>query len=141
MAKIFDPLGIISPVTFQIKVLFQEVCKQKIDWDDPLPTGIKEDYASLCIEHTRIEHVKIPKSPKLMGMNNIPSVLSGGHQVTILEPALFILYVNDLSSEISSTVKLYSDDNKVSREISDSTKYMDALQSDLVRLKGRSDTW
>ena len=76
-----------------------------------------------------------------MGMNNIPSVLSGGHQVTILEPALFILYVNDLSSEISSTVKLYSDDNKVSREISDITKYMDALQSDLVRLKGRSDTW
>ena len=43
VAKIFDPLGIISPVTFQIKVLFQEVCKQKIDWDDPLPTGIKED--------------------------------------------------------------------------------------------------
>ena len=76
-----------------------------------------------------------------MGMNNIPSVLSGGHQVPILEPALFILYVNDLSSEISSTVKLYSDDNKVSREISDITKYMDALQSDLVRLKGRSDTW
>ena len=76
-----------------------------------------------------------------MGMNNIPSVLSGGHQVTILEPALFILYVNDLSSEISSTVKLYSDDNKVSREISNITKYADALQSDLVRLKGRSDTW
>ena len=76
-----------------------------------------------------------------MGMNNIPSVLSGRHQVTILEPALFILYVNDLSSEISSTVKLYSDDNNVSREISDITKYMDALQSDLVRLKGRSDTW
>ena len=43
VAKIFDPLGIISPVTFQIKVLFQEVCKQKIDWDDLLPTGIKED--------------------------------------------------------------------------------------------------
>ena len=67
VAKIFDPMGIISPVTFQIKVLFQEVCKQKIDWDDPLPTGIKEDWASWCIEITRIEHMKIPKSPNSWG--------------------------------------------------------------------------
>ena len=67
VAKIFDPLGIISPVTFQIKVLFQEVRKQKIDWDDPLPTGIKEDWASWCIELTRIEHVKISKSPNSWG--------------------------------------------------------------------------
>ena len=76
-----------------------------------------------------------------MGMNNIPSVLLGGHQGTVLGPVLFMLFVNDPSSEISSTVKLYSDDNKVSREISNITKYTDALQSDLVRLKGRSDTW
>ena len=35
VAKIFHPLGIISPVTFQMKVLFQELCKQKINWHDP----------------------------------------------------------------------------------------------------------
>ena len=61
MAKTFDPLGVISPVTFQMKVLFQELCKQKINWDDPLPTGIKEEWASWCNELARIEHVKIPR--------------------------------------------------------------------------------
>ena len=61
MAKIFDPLGVISPVTFQMKVLFQELCKQKINWDDPLPTRRKEDWASWCNELSRIEHVKIPR--------------------------------------------------------------------------------
>ena len=61
VAKIFDRLGVISPVTFQMKVLFQELCKQKINWDDPLPTRIKEDWASWCNELARIEHVKIPR--------------------------------------------------------------------------------
>ena len=46
-------------------------------------------------------------------------VLSGLPQGTILGPVLFILYVNDISSEISSTVKLYADNTKVYREISD----------------------
>ena len=57
VAKIFDPLGVISPVTFQMKVLFQELCKQKINWDDALPTGVKEEWASWCNELARIEHV------------------------------------------------------------------------------------
>ena len=61
MAKIIDPLGVISPVTFQMKVIFQELCKQKINCDDPLPTRIKEDWASWCNELARIEHVRIPR--------------------------------------------------------------------------------
>ena len=61
VAKIFDPLGVISLVTFQMKVLFQELCKQKINWDDPLLTRINEDWASWCNELSKIEHVKIPR--------------------------------------------------------------------------------
>ena len=33
LASLFDPLGLISPVIVFAKILFQEVCKQKIDWD------------------------------------------------------------------------------------------------------------
>ena len=33
LASLFDPLGIISPSIIYVKVLFQEVCKAKIDWD------------------------------------------------------------------------------------------------------------
>lgn len=44
-----------------MKVLFQELCKQKINWDDPLPTRTKEDWASWCNELARIERVTIPR--------------------------------------------------------------------------------
>ena len=37
LASIFDPLGLISPIAVAAKVLFQELCLQKINWDDPLP--------------------------------------------------------------------------------------------------------
>ena len=33
LASLFDLLGLISPVIVFAKILFQEVCKQEIDWD------------------------------------------------------------------------------------------------------------
>lgn len=38
LAMIFDPLGIISPVLVNAKVMFQELCQNKLGWDDPIPT-------------------------------------------------------------------------------------------------------
>ena len=35
-AKLYDPLGIISPVFLPVKLIFQELCKLKVDWDEPL---------------------------------------------------------------------------------------------------------
>ena len=35
-SKFYDPLGVISPITIQFKMPFQELCKDKKDWDEPL---------------------------------------------------------------------------------------------------------
>ena len=45
LASLFDPLGIISPVTVSMKALFQEICSNKFDWDKPLTgeTKVKWD--------------------------------------------------------------------------------------------------
>ena len=34
LAKIFDPLGLLSPFTIQWKALFQVLCNQCTDWDE-----------------------------------------------------------------------------------------------------------
>ena len=36
LASLFDPLGIVSPMTVSMKILFQEICNQKLDWDEKL---------------------------------------------------------------------------------------------------------
>ena len=36
LASLFDPLGLISPVTVSMNILFQEICSSKFDWDETL---------------------------------------------------------------------------------------------------------
>ena len=40
LAKIYDPLGFVSPVVLCAKILFQEACKLSKDWDAVLPESI-----------------------------------------------------------------------------------------------------
>ena len=36
LAALYDPLGIISPISVMIKVLIQDLCKEGLDWDDDI---------------------------------------------------------------------------------------------------------
>lgn len=35
-AKIFDPIGFLTPFTVEMKILFQKLCLDKIDWDSDM---------------------------------------------------------------------------------------------------------
>ena len=35
-SRFYDPLGLISPVTIQFKMLFRDLCLSKVGWDEPL---------------------------------------------------------------------------------------------------------
>ena len=37
LASLFDPLGLVSPIAVSAKILFQELCLEKLGWDNPLP--------------------------------------------------------------------------------------------------------
>jgi len=68
-------------------------------------------------------------------------VKSGVPQGTILGPILFITYVNDIPTGVSSTVKLYADNTKLYREIESIPDDTDMHQSDLFRLTEWYKTW
>ena len=40
--RLFDPLGLVAPVIVKARLIFRDICKQKIDWDDP----VSQPYAS-----------------------------------------------------------------------------------------------
>ena len=40
VSSVYDPLGIVAPVILVGKQLLQELCRDGIDWDDPVPDHI-----------------------------------------------------------------------------------------------------
>ena len=46
-AKFYDPTGFISPVVVQFKLLFQELCESKADWDDTLEGHLRVKWDKL----------------------------------------------------------------------------------------------
>ena len=43
-AKVFDPLGLLQPVTVAAKILIHELWKEGIDWDESLPTSLDQKW-------------------------------------------------------------------------------------------------
>ena len=48
LAKIYDPLGLVSPMTLQGKNLFREICEARLPWDGQLPETTKQRWEEWC---------------------------------------------------------------------------------------------
>ena len=45
--RFYDPLGFISPIVIRFKILFREMCKKKLGWDEPLSGELLKKWNSL----------------------------------------------------------------------------------------------
>jgi len=68
------------------------------------------------------------------------TVSSGVPQGTVLAPLLFLCFINDITKDISSTIKLYADDVLIYRRII-SIDDCKVLQRDLFTLEKWADKW
>ena len=61
IAKLYDPLGLLSPLFTTIKVIIQELCKLKVDWDEPLTDNLKSRYLDWLIDLESVESFSIER--------------------------------------------------------------------------------
>ena len=60
ISQIFDPLGLLVPVTFFGKVFVQKLRTLNQSWDEPLSGDLKESWNHIVHIFTQISLVKIP---------------------------------------------------------------------------------
>jgi hypothetical protein len=60
LAKIYDPLGIVSPTTLQGKIMYREICESNVAWDGEFPKPLKKRWDNWSA--TLPEHVTIPRT-------------------------------------------------------------------------------
>ena len=75
-----------------------------------------------------------------MSSNWLP-VKAGVPQGSILDPLFFLLYINDLSENITSTVQIFEDDASLFSVVNDPTISANELNKDLELISERAYKW
>ena len=58
-AKIFDPLGFLSPFVFRLKMMFQVLCTDKLLWDDSIQGDMLNTWNSIVSEIKLLNGIRI----------------------------------------------------------------------------------
>ncbi|XP_018360741.1 PREDICTED: uncharacterized protein LOC108759682 [Trachymyrmex cornetzi] len=61
IAKLFDPLGLLSPITILAKILMQEIWTLRLQWDEPLPTKVANKWRSFVNNLQDLTKLRFPR--------------------------------------------------------------------------------
>ena len=59
VSSVFDPLGIVSPVTLLGRVLLQKLCAQSCGWDDPLSGVLLQEWQEWLARASELDQVQL----------------------------------------------------------------------------------
>lgn len=61
VASIYDPLGFLAPYVLTGKKILQEMCRQGVGWDDPLPEALRPRWEGWQHDFVNLEKINIAR--------------------------------------------------------------------------------
>jgi hypothetical protein len=65
VCKIYDPEGLLGPVTFRFKLFMKRVWNANVNWDDPLPQDIADEWMEIAQTMYLLNTIRIDRCMKL----------------------------------------------------------------------------
>lgn len=59
VSSIYDPLGYVGPVVLKRKEILQQMCRDKLDWDRPIPEELRPVWEKWRQESLELEKLQI----------------------------------------------------------------------------------
>ena len=61
VSQLFDPLGLLLPVTIKARIFLQNLWKAKLDWDQPLPEVMNTEWEGHTAELHKASKITVPR--------------------------------------------------------------------------------
>ena len=100
LSKVYDPLGIVGPVTVIAKLIFQDICKENKDWDKPVSPEIEMRWKKWIQAVSRLTDLEIPRCimPASGGPCKISLHVFGDASKVAYCAAVYLAWHNDSQS-------------------------------------------
>ena len=105
VAKTFDVLGWFSPSTIKVKILMQQLWEHKIDWDDPVPSSIRDAWSQWRSELHMLSQKHLPRcyfdkstDPALIEMHGFSDASEAAYS------AVVYLRITDKSGNVQTSL-------------------------------------
>ena len=74
VSSVYDPLGFLTPVILTGRQILQSLCRDKSDWDDPVPEPLRHKWERWRSSLQHLEKLKIQRCYKPPTFGNVTSV-------------------------------------------------------------------
>ena len=71
VSSVFDPLGFVASLMLQGKSILQELCRQDLGWDDPIPNETKAKWERWRTELVKLQGISVPRCYKPEGFGHV----------------------------------------------------------------------
>ncbi|XP_074657129.1 uncharacterized protein LOC141910297 [Tubulanus polymorphus] len=95
-ATVYDPLGLLAPVTIRTKMLLQDIWKQNFDWDEPLSVEFRTKWQTILVDIRESLELSFPRivNCHLLDGTDSPVELHVTCFVTAVSPLMEPLFIS-----------------------------------------------
>ena len=107
-AMFYDPLGLISPITLQFRLIFKSLCTKKLSWDSPIPLHYAVKWKKLLHNLKSLNTISAKRCLFTDSLDERNTIELHGFCDSSKEAYSSVIYVREVSQSNEVHTRLYS---------------------------------